>query len=356
MPTSVANKTISESTSFFGNIVDKAPTFFLALIIIIVFWFLGTILRGVVLRKLGARNTEDHTALLIAKITRIGMLVIGMTIALKLIGIDIVALVGLFGLGIGFAVQDVLKNFLAGMMIIIQEPFKIGDLIQVKEYLGVVESIENRATYIKTLDGQRVIIPNADVYNNSVTNFSAHPERRVTVEVGVEYKTDLALAAETIINTLKGNPQVLKFPEPQVFFDEFADSSINLSARFWIDIQQNFFEMKSVLLQQIKHSLDEVHISIPFPIRTIQIDRGGEIDSMLSKKTEKTTPPEIHTNEQTMAPVQTSAIETTPTVTPPNPETPSAIISASETNILPSTTNIETPSMVVPPTTEQKLS
>ncbi len=321
----VAGKTVSESTSFFSTIVDKAPNFFIALIVVVIFWFLGGILKGLILRKLGARNTDDHTAILIAKITRIGMLVVGMTIGLKLIGIDIVALVGLFGLGIGFAVQDVLKNFLAGMMIIIQEPFKIGDMIQVKEYLGVVESIENRATYIKTLDGQRVIIPNADVYNNSVTNFSAHAERKITVVVGVDYKTDLSLAAETILKTLKNNPLVLKFPEPQVFFDEFADSSINVSARFWIDVQQNFFEVKSVVIQQIKHSLDEVHINIPFPIRTIQIEKNDEKNSVEPQKTETIKKPEVHINE-------------TPTISTNTPEPiPSISSQVTESVVIPST-------------------
>lgn len=286
----VAGKATAESQSLFQTILEKAPGVIGAIIALVIFWILGALLKKFMLRKLAEHNTDDQTAMLIAKISHVIMIVIGITIGLKMIGIDIVALVGLFGLGIGVGVQDVLKNFLAGIMIIIQQPFKVGDLIQVKEYMGIVESIENRATFIRTLDGQRVIIPNGDVYNNSVTNFSAHPERRIVILVGVEYESDLAVAAETVLKALQKNTLVLKYPEPRVFFEEFGDSSISLSARFWVDIQQNYFEIKSVIIQEIKHALDEVGISIPFPIRTLKIDREQEINVLLNQASKEKTP------------------------------------------------------------------
>ena len=116
-------------------------------------------------------------------------------------------------------------------MILIQQPFRIGDVIKVGDYIGIVEAIESRSTNIKTFNGQRIIIPNADVFSQSVTNFSAHPERRSELVVGVDYSCNLAQAGNIVLNILKTHNQILQNPEPTVLFTEFGDSSINISCK-----------------------------------------------------------------------------------------------------------------------------
>ncbi len=267
-------KTVSEP-SFFQTILEKIPSFLGAFAILIIFWILGNIIKKAVLRQLGSRNIEDHTSIFLSNLAHIGMLAIGFTTALKVIGIDVIALVGLFGFGMGMAVKDLMKNFIAGIMIFIQEPFKIGDVIKVQDYIGKVENIENRATYIKNFDGQEIIIPNADIYNNSITNLSTFSERRMSINVKLDYKTNLALAAKTLFTLLQNNPKIMKTPPPQIFFEEFADSSINLSVKFWMDSKKaNILKVKSDLIPEIKKAFDDAGIKIPFPVRTLQFDKG----------------------------------------------------------------------------------
>lgn len=264
---------VIESPSFFQIILEKIPSFFGALFVLGIFWILGSILKKAVLRQLGSRNIEDHTSIFISNLAHIGMLAIGFTTALKIIGIDVIALVGLFGFGMGMAVKDLLKNFIAGIMIFLQEPFKIGDVIKVQDYVGKVENIENRATIIKNFDGQEIIIPNSDVYNNSITNYSSFVERRMSVDVKVDYGTNLALAAETLFVMLQKNDKILQTPPPQIFFETFAASSITLSLKFWVNSKTgNILKIKSNMIPEIKKAFDDEGIKIPFPIRTLQFD------------------------------------------------------------------------------------
>jgi small conductance mechanosensitive channel len=260
------------SGSIFSSMLEKTPMFIGALIIAILSYALAGVAKRAIMRSLSEHNTDDQIAILVGRATYGGVLVIGFTIALKMIGIDITSIVGLFGLGFSFAMQDVIKNFVAGALLVVQKPFRIGDVIKVNEFFGKVESIDSRSTNIKTFDGQRVIIPNADMFSHSVTNYSTHNERRVTFDVGVGYETNLAEAAQIVMNTLYAHDDILKNPVPKVTFESFDDSSILLRSRYWISSNSSLLEIKSIVLQEIKWSFDQAGINIPFPIRSLDIN------------------------------------------------------------------------------------
>lgn len=260
------------SGSIFSSMMERTPMFIGAVIVLILSYIMAGIAKRAIMKSLSQHNTDDQIAILVGRAMYGGVLVIGFTIALKMIGIDITSIVGLFGLGFSFAMQDVIKNFVAGALLVVQKPFRIGDVIKVNEFFGKVESIDSRSTNIKTFDGQRVIIPNADMFSHSVTNYSTHNERRVTFDVGVGYETNLAQAAQIVMDTLYAHNDILKNPVPKVTFESFDDSSILLRSRYWISSNSSLLEIKSVVLQEIKWSFDQAGINIPFPMQTLDID------------------------------------------------------------------------------------
>jgi len=261
-------------------ILEKAPLVLGAIAVLFLTVVIGKLLKRIAIKSLSKRNTDDQVILLVGKATYITTLILGITIALNILGIDIAAIVGLVGLGVSFALQDVIKNFVCGALILIQQPFKIGDVIEVNGYLGKVEAIEARSTNIKTFDGQRVIIPNGDTFSSSVINFSAHPERRLEIVVGVSYETDLALASQILLNTVNNDSNILNNPAPAILLTEFADSAINVSIKFWVDKDSNIFGIRSELIRQIKVAFDASNINIPFPITTLDLPESNNKNNL----------------------------------------------------------------------------
>ena len=314
-----AAATAGETQSVFMGIINKIPMFFGALAVVFICFMLASLAKNMVRRSLANRNADDNAILMMGKVTYFSVMILGITIALKMLGIDITSIVGLFGVGIGFALQDVIKNFVSGGLILIQKPFHVGDVIKVGEYIGKVEVIESRATFIKTFDGQRVIIPNADVFSTSVTNFSAHPERRLEIAVGVAYGTNLAQAGQIIMNILEHHESVLANPKPTVIFTDFADSSINISAKFWVDRTAKIFAIRSNILQEIKIAFDQSGVNIPFPIRTLHMEDEDMLRVALQSQVQKKVQtPQINpqnvsspTNTQLTGSAQSTASEVT---------------------------------------------
>ncbi len=283
MPISTVNAVSQDGGGMISTVFAKAPLFFGAIAVVVISFLLASVLRRTVMNSLAEHNTDDQVAILVGKVTHIGVLILGATIALKIIGIDITSIVGMFGLAFGFALQDIIKNFVCGALLLIQQPFRIGDVIKVGEYVGKVQAIESRSTNIRTFEGQQVIIPNADVFSMSVTNFSAHPERRLELVVGVDYSTDLNKAANIVLNILKSHSDVLQNPAPSVVFTDFDASCINISAKYWIDVTSSLWGIKSAVLREVKDAFDKAGINIPFPIQTLDF-KDEKIEELFSKE------------------------------------------------------------------------
>lgn len=187
--------------------------------------------------------------------------------------------VGLLGLGISFALKDVISNFISGILLMIYRPVEIGDQIQVSGEEGRVQDIKTRSTDIKTFDGRKVIIPNSDLYDSKVINMDAYDSRRFEVRVGVGYDDDVDKAREAAMDVLENADTVNDDPDPQVLVEELGGSSVNLRLRGWTSTgKASQLQGISEVTEKIKKRYDEEGIDIPYPIRTVQMD--GEEESM----------------------------------------------------------------------------
>lgn len=183
---------------------------------------------------------------------------------------DIIALLGLGSVAVGFAFQDIFKNFLAGVILLLQQPFRIGDQIIVADYEGTVEEIALRSTQIRTYRGEEVVIPNSIVFTSTVQVMTAMPHRRTDLEIGLDYNTPLAEAKQILIDALEGVPGIETSPEPEVDITGFGDSSINFIVRYWTVPQQaQVRRIKTQVMIALKKACDEVDYNIPYPIRTV---------------------------------------------------------------------------------------
>jgi len=204
------------------------------------------------------------------------VLTLGIFTALNLLQLDkavmsLLAGAGILGLALGFAFQDLATNFISGIFIVLQEPFKIHDFVDTNGYQGHIEKIGLRSITLRTLDGQHVVIPSKDIFQNPLKNYEYTPERRITLNVGVTYDANLEFVRDLSRQVIAGIPQINEQRGVSVTFEEFGDSSINFSARFWINYSdyERFLQTRSDVIIALKKAFDENGITIPFPIRTI---------------------------------------------------------------------------------------
>ncbi len=178
---------------------------------------------------------------------------------------DLLAGLGIGSVAIGFAFKDILQNWLAGLLILIQRPFEVGDQIIVDGFEGTVEWIETRATIISLFDGRRVIIPNASVYSSSVTVNTARPLRRSQYDIGIGYGDDIAEARTAIMEAIAKVEAVVSDPAPEVIVFDLAASSVNLRVRWWTPSKGvNLVKVQGEVLEGVKQALDAKGIDIPY--------------------------------------------------------------------------------------------
>lgn len=169
-----------------------------------------------------------------------------------------------------------IANFISGILILINRPFRIGDQIKVGGEEGTLKDIKLRASEIKTYDGRKVIVPNSDLYSKIVINNTAYNERRFEVIVGISYDDDIKRAKELSHETLKEAEGVEESPEPQVLVSELGDSSVNLKLRGWTKPSRaDMLKSASEVTELVKQKYDEEGIDIPFPIRTVLMHDQG---------------------------------------------------------------------------------
>lgn len=222
------------------------------------------------------RGGDKHAAVSAKKVSSYVIYPVTLIIVLGVFGVPIGSLgtaVGLIGLGLSFALKDMIANFISGILILIGKPFKVGDQIQVSGEEGTVQDIKIRATDIKTYDGRKVIVPNSDLYNGVVTNNTAYNERRFEVVVGVGYDDDIDTAIKLAEESLEAAEDVEDDPEPQVLVDELGGSSVNLKLRGWTQPSKaNMVQAASQVTQEVKEKYDTEGIDIPYPIRTVYMN------------------------------------------------------------------------------------
>lgn len=183
---------------------------------------------------------------------------------------DLIALLGLGSVAIGFAFQDIFKNFLAGILLLLQEPFSIGDQIIVTDFEGTVEEIAMRSTQIRTYQGELIVMPNAIIFTSPIQVMTGKPQRRTDLAIGVDYNTPLPMAVERLTAAAKSVAEVNANPSVEVDITGFGDSAIDLVVRYWTHPEQKSVRrIKTQMILALKQACDEANINIPYPIRTV---------------------------------------------------------------------------------------
>jgi len=257
--------------------MEKAINFLPSLITALVIFILTIVLAGIIRRgvrhALNQRKAAPHVRQLLSKIAYWSMLILGSITALQQVGFNLTAFLtglGILGFTIGFALQDISKNFVSGMLMLIQEPFNVGDVIDVAGITGIVQMIDLRATEIKTLDGRIVLIPNSDVYTKAITNFTKADIRRVEISLGVAYESDLSLVRKTALESISSVKGLMSEPAPLVCFQNFGGSTIDLTLYYWINTKEtNPWAAKDEGLVAINNAFNAVGIDMPFPTQRI---------------------------------------------------------------------------------------
>lgn len=274
-----AGETQTGLVALWAGLKESFPNVIAAIIVFIIAFIIAKTAQKWSIKTLKKTGGHESAMKFVSKTVYAVCIVLGFTIALEIVGVDIGFIVGAASFGLGFALKDMLENYVAGIIILIQEPFKVGDIVEVNEHFGRIEEIEARSTMIRVWDGQRVIVPNSVMISNALINYSTYPERRITVDVGVSYDTDLTHAVQIVTQALVSHDEILKDPPPHVTLSEYGESSINMKARFWIDATvSNWLTMTGEGVRLIKEAFDKEGINIPFPIRTLSLNRQDSDD------------------------------------------------------------------------------
>jgi small conductance mechanosensitive channel len=295
----VADGTTGELAKFLEMIVTRIPLWIAAFIVIVLSFLVAKIARSMVENKMAESGMdEEHkeVQLLGGRLTYSGILILGVTIGLKIAGIDLTTIIAAVGFGVGFALKDLMMNFLAGIFILLSHHFTIGDFIDIGGTKGKVMEIQSRVTILKAFDGTKVIVPNGQIFTKQVTSYTSNPFRRVELIVGVEYRSNLENVIKVILTAMKETKGVLLSPEPAVIVDQFAESSIALKVRFWVQSKSSWVKTKSNVVMNIKNKLDEYGITIPWPIRTVVYDKDQKHEEkMMAEAPAKVAPTPVAT-------------------------------------------------------------
>ena len=225
--------------------------------------------------RLATPQVAPFVARLIGRLSGIVVFLFGFFYAMQQVGVSLapfLGLVGLLGLALAFAFQEVLENFIAGVFLSARRPFRQGDEITTAGHEGVVEDISLRELTMRTYDGERVFIPNSVVWQNPIVNHTAEPTRRTTLAVGVAYASTLPDVGKLLLDTLRGVEGVHADPAPQAYAHEFGDSSINYALRFWHDSTiAAEWSVRNAVTEAVHAALNDADVEIPFPQRVVEV-------------------------------------------------------------------------------------
>ncbi len=239
-------------------------------------------LRRVLRKRILARtHMEPDLQYAVSRFVGYCFIAVGFFFAFRVIHLDLSSLaviVGGLGIGIGFGLQNIISNFVSGLIILAERPIAIGHRVEVGGVAGQITKISLRSTVVVTNDNITIIVPNSNFITNPVTNWSyGDPKVRLRLPVGVAYGSDVEKLRRVLLEIAAGNPAVLKDPAPMVRFLEFGDSSLNFELAVWtIDMARNPTRFRSDLYFAIERKLRENNIEVPFPQRDLHL-RSGKI-------------------------------------------------------------------------------
>ncbi|MEN2751589.1 MULTISPECIES: mechanosensitive ion channel family protein [Psychrobacter] len=225
---------------------------------------------------------DDTVASFLGRLIYGVLLVIVVLAALSKVGVQttsVVAILGGAAVAIGLSLKDQLSNFAAGIMIVTFRPFVTGDYVQISSYTGTVTEITLVNTHLTTINNHDIIIPNGDITTSAVINYTALPNRRVDITVGIGYDANIKTAKEVMLSLARNNPMAFTDPEPIVRVTNLGDNSVDLTLNVWTT-NADWWTMQCDLLEQFKYALDDEKIEIPFPQRSVHV-KG--LDQMINQ-------------------------------------------------------------------------
>src|SRR4028119_518536 len=274
--------------------IAMLPNLVVALIVFLIFYAIAREIKWLVRKVTRHYRHARNLGMVLGRLAQGITILVGLFVALSILipsfkAGDLVQLLGISGVAIGFAFRDILQNFLAGILILLTEPFRINDQIVFKDFEGTVENIETRATTILTYDGRRIVIPNAELFTNSVTVNTAFDKRRTEYDFSIGYGDDIDCAKQLMLEALYSLKEVLKAPAPDVLVLDLAESTVKIRVRWWISPPRRIDDMRSrdKVICAIKKKLVENGIDLPYPTRQILFhDQTEETDGDRSQQRE----------------------------------------------------------------------
>jgi small-conductance mechanosensitive channel len=252
----------------------------------VISWILQKLLMDELLLK---RQVESGVRLSMGRLAHYALIFVGFLLALSTLGFDFTKLtivLSALGVGIGFGLQGAVNNFVSGLILLFERPVRVGDMVEMGGQWAFIKKIGIRSTIVSTFDESELIIPNANLVNNEVTNWTLSNRRaRIQIPVGVSYGSDVPLVIETLKACASENPGVAETPEPQVLFLRFGESSLEFELRVWVaNIDQRLI-ITSELHQEITRRFREAKIEIAFPQRDLHLRSLDESVILRSQET-----------------------------------------------------------------------
>jgi small conductance mechanosensitive channel len=241
-----------------ANFSQRLPYMAVALLVFILFYIIGVVLRRVAARFTLRTRRHRSVGIVLGRLGQGVLVLLGLLIALVIAvpGFtpgQLVSVLGLSSVAIGFAFRDILQNFLSGILLLLSEPFRIGDQIKSGDFEGTVENIETRATSIVTCDGRRIVMPNSTLFVNPVTVNTANEKRRLEYDIKLPKDSDVQKMRQVILRAVTPLPHVLEDPSPDVLLVGFTDNDVTLRLRWWIRPPRHF---------ELQHGVDTVLVHV----------------------------------------------------------------------------------------------
>ncbi len=256
----IVQQLLKLSTEYAPRVLGAIATLIIGLLII-------RFISKIVEKALDKPKMDDTLKPFFITLVKTALKVVLVISAMGILGIEMTsfaAIIGALGLAFGMALSGTLQNFAGGVIVLIMKPFKKGDYISAAGYEGFVEEIQIFNTIIKTVDNKVVIIPNGQISNSSMTNFTHEPKRRVDFVFGVSYGTDFDFAKKTLLEVINADNNIDKDPEPFIVLGELGDSSVNITVRVWTDTEL-YWDVYFSMIENVYKTFTDKNIGIPFP-------------------------------------------------------------------------------------------
>lgn len=265
-----------DAVSFGDAVVVQLPRMLTGLLVGVLALLVALALAKIVERTLARTRADQVAVVLLSRMVRllavIGAILLGLAIAGVPVGSALTGL-AVAGVAVGLAIQGILENFISGLILLVRKPFSAGDQVRSGDFEGTIDAIDLRVTRLIDYNGELVLIPNRDVYNNPLVNLTRRGKRRTSVMVGVDYRDDHDDARTVIANAIRSVDGVLELPEPEVLLTELGESSVNFEVRYWTrpDIR-SVRRTQDRVLAAAKRGIQDAGMTIPWPIRTLVPD------------------------------------------------------------------------------------